>query len=783
MRRLQALAKRLVLAGLAALSLGVVMVLASLVHNAGTPAFAGSSPYELYCPGTPVGNIALNDVTTTGSITPAAPAVGDQFNLTGFQTTVALPSSIAAAAAALGNSAIAGSAALKVDATGATPAAVAAPPISIDAPIPSPVPAAGLVLTLPSTPATVGPFTASGGTITLTVDPAVSLVLVVSGSNLSLTCTPYPNNSATTGIVSVAPTTAKASPVIAVATPGSTTSTTIESSTSTTAGNTTTTTAPTAPLTGAYELYCPGTPVGTVVLNDAVTSASLSPPAPISGQPFSVTGYQTTVNLPSALAGAAAAVGGPNLTGSATTQIDASGATPAALAQGPLDFNVPIPSPVPDAGVTLSLPSTPATIGGFTATSGPITIEQDSSASLSLTVAGNALVLTCTAYPNDSVTPSGIATTIPTANPIAPVIASAAGSSSTTTTTAGPTTTTSAPSTTTTSSSGITTTTTAVTTGTSSPTSTSTPSATSSTQGSSGSTTSTPPKPTTSTVPATKSASSTSSTARAVTASSRSLAFTGPGPGLKTMTLIGAVVILFGLLMLLLADFPRRVINQLTYASPRHRKIRTTGGTRVTGKTTNQDAFPEARESCQTLFRRTETLRVHEDLFFSPGGITALVGDGPVKSHGPTARGTSHPDVDEPNSPISTGEQSSPHADATDEAGYPPPYEANATLPWWLASDGVWYPPQQHPDFTGALEPSRPALALEVASDTANPSPGSPPAGWYENPLGNGLRYWDGASWTEEFAFRRYVTALDEPPPGQAQRLELPGWWLTSGDI
>ena len=74
-----------------------------------------------------------------------------------------------------------------MDATGATPAAVAAPPIAINTPIPSPVPAAGLTLTLPATPGTVGPFTASGGVITLTVDPAVSLTVDVSGSNLNLT--------------------------------------------------------------------------------------------------------------------------------------------------------------------------------------------------------------------------------------------------------------------------------------------------------------------------------------------------------------------------------------------------------------------------------------------------------------------------------------------------------------------------------------------------------------------------------------------------------------------
>ncbi|MDR3649521.1 MAG: hypothetical protein P4L20_10555 [Acidimicrobiales bacterium] len=168
-----------------------------------------------------------------------------------------------------------------------------------------------------------------------------------------------------------------------------------------------------------------------MVLNDAMTSASLSPTNPGSGQSFSVTGYQTVVNLPQSLASAAAAVQ-PTLAGSATAQIDASGATPATTSEGPLDFSVPIPSPVPAAGVTLSLPTAPATVSGFSATGGPVTIKEDSSASLTLTISGSPLTLTCTAYPNDTVTPSGITTTTPSASPISPVIAVAAGSSTTT---------------------------------------------------------------------------------------------------------------------------------------------------------------------------------------------------------------------------------------------------------------------------------------------------------------------------------------------------------------
>ncbi|MDR3649409.1 MAG: hypothetical protein P4L20_09990 [Acidimicrobiales bacterium] len=259
-------------------------------------------------------------------------------------------------------------------------------------------------------------------------------------------------------------------------------------------------------LTGAYELYCPGTPVGNVVLNDAMTSATLSPSAPTAGQSFTITGYQTMVNLPESLASAAAAVQ-PDLTGSATAQIDASGATPATMPEGPLNFDVPIPSPVPADGVTLSLPSTASTVSGFTATSNKITIQEDASATLTLTVSGAPLSLTCTAYPNDTVTPSGITTTTPTASSIAPVIAVAGGGSGTTTA---------------------------------------------------------PPAVTTTTTkaPAGGGGGTTAPTARPVTAPSGSLAFTGIGPGIGVLTVFGGALILLGFALLVLVDAPRRALAQ-----------------------------------------------------------------------------------------------------------------------------------------------------------------------------------------------------------------------------
>jgi hypothetical protein len=282
---------------------------------------------------------------------------------------------------------------------------------------------------------------------------------------------------------------------------------------------TTTTTTPSGPattLTGAYELYCPGTPVGNIALNDAMTTATLSPAAPTAGQSFSITGYQTMVNLPASLATAAAALSpGQPLTGSATTQILASGATPASTPEGPTNFSAPLPTPIPADGVSLSVPTTPATVPGFTATSANITIQEGSSASLSLIVSGAPLALTCTAYPNDTVPTSGITTVTPTAASIAPIIAVAGTGSSTTTT---------------------------------------------------------PPAPTTTKAPSTGSGGG-GGGGTTPSVSSNQLAFTGAGPGVGVLGVLGGLLILFGLALLVLVDAPRRAFAQLATATASGRRM------------------------------------------------------------------------------------------------------------------------------------------------------------------------------------------------------------------
>jgi hypothetical protein len=378
----------------------------------------GVGPYELYCPGTPVGNIALNDVTTTATLSPPDPSPGEQFNVTNYQNQVPLPDSIVSAAAALGNPSIAGTATAAIDASGASPSSLQTGLLSFDAPIPSPVPASGVTLTVPTTPETVGMFTASSSSITIAQNADINLTLVISGSNLVLDCTAFPDNSAPTGIVQTAPDVSPISPVIVTAGPATTSPPTTPPTTPTTPP----TTPPSGGTPGPYELYCPGTPVGNIVLNNVTTSGKLSPPDPSPGDQFSVEGFQTDLSIPSSIVAAAAALGNSAITGDAVVKVDADGATPASLSSGPITINAPIPSPVPSSGLTLNLPSPPGTVGPFTATGNTVTLTVDPAISLALTVSGSTLDLTCKPYANNSAS-TGIVSSAPNGSAISPIIA------------------------------------------------------------------------------------------------------------------------------------------------------------------------------------------------------------------------------------------------------------------------------------------------------------------------------------------------------------------------
>src|SRR5579863_5739246 len=272
MRHLQRAATRVALAGLAATGLGVGMVIVGIASGPGAPAFADSTPYELYCPGTPVGDIALNDVTTSGSITPATVSAGTQFNVTGYQTTVSLPASLGSAAQSVSPT-LSGSATGTIDVTGGAPASMGTGTLNFSVTLPSPV-TSPVALAVPTTPVSIGPFTASGSQVTAQNNSSTTLTLIVSGSPLALTCTSYPNDTtSTSGILppgTPAPTVPPVAPVIATSGGGTTTTAGTGSTTSTTGtgSTTTTTTAPSGALTGPYELYCPKAPVvGDIALN------------------------------------------------------------------------------------------------------------------------------------------------------------------------------------------------------------------------------------------------------------------------------------------------------------------------------------------------------------------------------------------------------------------------------------------------------------------------------------------------------------------------------------
>ncbi len=229
-----------VLAGLALAPLGLA---ASAL--AAPPAWADSAGYELYCPNTPVGNVVLNDVVVTGTITPAAPAAGQQFSLSNFQVRANIPASLASAAQALGNTAVTGNATVQIDASGASPSAVKSSSLSFSSPLPpsgTPVPSSGVNLDVPAPAGSIGPFTASGGPITLSVDKAATLTLEVSGAPLALTCTAYPNNTVPSGITKSTPSGSPASPTVATST---------STSGAVSASATPTTAPPTAPSTSS----------------------------------------------------------------------------------------------------------------------------------------------------------------------------------------------------------------------------------------------------------------------------------------------------------------------------------------------------------------------------------------------------------------------------------------------------------------------------------------------------------------------------------------------------
>jgi len=394
---------------------------AIVAEVAGSPirAFAESSPVELFCPATPVGNAVFNDVVLNGALSPSEPSAGQQFNVTGFQAQVPTAADLLQAAASAGIAAWEGTLQEKIEVTGATPAAVPTGVMAFGAPIPNPVPSAGITVGEPSSPATLGPFTASSNDIAVSLSQQFSVTFDEAGIELDLKCAWYPNDALPkSGITQDTPPGLPISPVIAAA------------------GSQTTTTQTSVSATGAYEMYCPRTPVGDLVFNDVVTTGVVSPQGLWAGDQFDLVQYQTRIPIPSGIVWGLVGFGNTVLQGFGGTAIEAFGASPSSKSSGLESFDVSLPDPVPSSGLTLDISSASGAIGPFVSNGGAITIAGEEDVLMVAGVSQHIVSMNCQAYPNDTITPSGVVHTQPLSIPILPVIttASAAGSSSTTST-------------------------------------------------------------------------------------------------------------------------------------------------------------------------------------------------------------------------------------------------------------------------------------------------------------------------------------------------------------
>jgi hypothetical protein len=153
-------------------------------------------------------------------------------------------------------------------------------------------------------------------------------------------------------------------------------------------------------LTGTYQLYCPD-PVETPIVLHVRATAAMSPAAPAPGRHFLVSGFQTEVTFPQALAPALAKMS--PITGNVRGTVLLVGATPA---RHPVaePFVAAVPTSVPPGGFHFLVPTHPASLGDFTATSASTIVEEASRFQLTLVVGSGAQadkrVLACTAFAN-----------------------------------------------------------------------------------------------------------------------------------------------------------------------------------------------------------------------------------------------------------------------------------------------------------------------------------------------------------------------------------------------
>ena len=97
-----------------------------------------------------------------------------------------------------------------------------------------------------------------------------------------------------------------------------------------------------------------------LAINDVVTSGAISPVGPVAGQPFDVTDYGVTFVLPTARRdrGAVAALATAISAAPSRRSRRQAGTSPSKSSGQTTSFDVPIPWPVPDQGLTMALPAT-----------------------------------------------------------------------------------------------------------------------------------------------------------------------------------------------------------------------------------------------------------------------------------------------------------------------------------------------------------------------------------------------------------------------------------------
>ena len=91
---------------------------------------------------------------------------------------------------------------------------------------------------------------------------------------------------------------------------------------------------------------------------------------------------------------------------------------------------------------------------------------------------------------------------------------------------------------------------------------------------------------------------------------------------------------------------------------------------------------------------------------------------------------------------------------------------------WWQATDGKWYPPEQHPNYRATTTESVMSTAHESPVYSSVAAQTTPPPGWYLDPNDpTRHRYWDGTSWTLDT--RPAGSPTQSPASQQQQALEL----------